>query len=1113
MREIILVLIALSFFACGPKKSKETEQKKKDASLSLFTLLNPDSTGLDYFNQLDETEELNILTYEYLYNGGGVAVGDINNDNLPDVFLVGNTYGGRLYLNQGNLKFKQISESAGVFVPGFSTGVSMVDINEDGYLDIYLCRSLVENPEQRRNVLLINNGDLTFTDRAAEYGLDDPSFSNYANFFNYDRDGDLDLYLLNHRTDFKEALTIKTYTDANGISHQVQDTAFQYVSDQLYRNNGNGTFTNVTKAAGIENRAFGLSVTIADINQDSWPDIYVANDYADKDHFYLNQGDGTFKDQIEDLFSHTSKNAMGSDIADFNNDGFLDLINLDMVAEDNYRQKQLKGSGSYDLYQMAVRFGMTHQVMRNTLQLNNGNGTFSEIGQLAGVSHTDWSWSPLFADLDNDGWKDLFITNGYYRDVTDMDYLKYESNEVLLDEGGVPNTSPLALTQRIPKNPVSNYVFQNNGDLTFSDQSQAWGMNHKAISNGAVYADLDLDGDLDLICNNLNSKAFLFENNAEKITGNNFIQIRLKGAKGNAYGVGAKVTVITTAGIQFQEASPYRGYFSSQNPVLHFGLGKEEQIESIEVIWPNSTQQTLKDVAVNQQLEINIKNATPSLQLEQLKPSVLLSKLASKLLPQSVHKEDDFIDFKQEALLEHMLSNKGPFLAQGDVNGDGLEDVYLSASAGYEGELYLQNQKGEFNKKQLSSFTKDALFEDGQALFFDADQDQDLDLYVVSGGSAFAEKDKRYQDRLYLNDGKGNFERSNSALPSLKENGTCIVPIDVDMDGDLDLFVGAGVLPGSYPLCSQSLLLINSNGQFEVANHLLPNNGKLGMINAVKVIDLTKNGTPDLLLAGEWMPITQLLNTAEGFQKKEIPNSSGWWNCLEIADIDQDGDLDFVAGNRGENNFYKVSSERPASIYAKDFDDNGSIDALPFYYFNDGKAHPKHTLDEVSSQYPAIRRKFSRYKKYSSAVLKDLFSSEQLKGSVQLSAQNFSSCYFKNMGDGNFQQMPLPKVAQFSEVHGLLIQDLNSDGHLDVLLSGNQYGADVEAGRHDAGIGCALLGDGKGNFTALASTKSGFKVIGDSRGLYSIQQNGKSVIWVLRNNESIVGFSIALSEE
>lgn len=1106
---MLLLLLAALFTGCEDSDKNTREPisgfgTKNEAPL--FTLTDSDSTGLYFINEVNENEQLNILTYEYLYNGGGVAIGDINNDGLPDVFFSGNLFGGRLFLNKGDLKFEQISETAGVFQEGWSTGVSMVDINEDGYDDIYICRSLALQPELRANVLLINNQDNTFTDQAAAYGLADESFSNHASFFDYDNDGDLDMYLLNHRIDFKEALKLKYTTNKKGEKIKYEEADVKYTTDKLYRNDGNGKFTDVTMAAGLINSAFGLSVTTSDINKDGWVDIYVANDYADKDFFYINNGDGTFTDKIDDLFFHMSKNAMGSDVADINNDGLADVITLDMAAEGNQRQKLLKGQEPYDLYHTAVKYGLGHQVMRNTLQLNNGNGTFSEIGQLAGLSHTDWSWSPLFADFDNDGFKDLFITNGLYRDLTDLDFRNYTSPEAVKRFGGDVTGHALELTQLMKSTPVPNYIYRNEGDLTFSNKSDSWGINQSAFSNGAVYADMDLDGDLDLITNNFNSEAFLYRNNS---VDNHYLAIALKGGKGNSDGVGAKVTLQTAQGLQYQEVSPYRGYFSSGSSNLHFGLGSEDQVTELKVEWPGGSYQVLNNVKADQLLTLSMDNAVvDSYKALDKTITPFFSPVQNKVTQKHLHQEDGFNDFKREPLLEHALSNKGPFATQGDVNGDGLADIYIGGPAGFRGILYLQTAKNDFEEMKVADFTADAFYEDAQALFFDADNDGDLDLLVASGGYGFAPGARQYQNRLYINNGKGQFKKSLNLLPDLKVNSTAVVALDFDTDGDQDLFIAAGAKPMAYPYADQSQLLINENGKFRDASNLLPQNGNLGMINDVIIVDIDNDGSKELVIAGEWMPITVLNYTGDKFEISTIDGlneSNGWWNTLTAADMDGDGDMDLIGGNRGENSYYSASLEKPARIYAKDFDDNGRIDAFPFYYFNDGLSHPKHTLDEIAKQYPSIRKKFRRYTSYSIAGVTDFFSPDVLKETLILEANSFATTYFENLGNGSFNTQPLPSAAQFSEVHGILSKDINRDGNPDLIITGNNYRSDIESGRNDASIGCILLGDGKGNFKPMSTRESGFSVPGDTRGVFQI---GDQVL-VMVNNGTPYGFEFS----
>ncbi|NQU33552.1 MAG: CRTAC1 family protein, partial [Bacteroidetes bacterium] len=722
---IIIILGLFIFTGCNnPEQKLITEQESGNEDTTfLFTLLSAEESGISFYNELKENPKLNILTYEYLYNGSGVAIGDINNDNLPDIYLGGNLFGGRLFLNLGNMKFKQISDSSGTYVNGYSTGVCMIDINSDGLQDIYVCRSLSNNPELRTNVLFINNGDLTFTEKAAEYGINDRSFSNHANFFDYDNDGDLDMYLLNHRVDFKDALTLKKTKYKWGVEVPFIDTNYRYVSDRLYENTGNNKFKDITKKAGLLNKAYGLSVVCSDINQDGWIDIYVANDYADKDYLYINNGDGTFTDKVDDYLFHMSENSMGCDISDFNNDGLPDMITLDMMSGDNYRQKQLKGNSPYDQYHMAVDYGLSHQVMRNTLQLNNGNGTFSEIGQLAGVSHTDWSWAPIFADFDNDGYKDLFISNGYYRDVTDMDYIKYESNEIIQEAGGITKVNQLDLVNQMKITPVSNHIFQNNGDLTFSNKKNSWMNLPPSSSNGASFGDLDLDGDIDIIVNNLNSQAFIYENNASD-NENNYLNIVLKGGKGNESGIGTKIYLSSKLGTQYIEATPYKGYLGSHHNIIHFGLGKDTLVDA-KVIWLNGYSQELENIPVNKLLVVNQANAD-LLNVNFQKNIGLLESVDQNLLNEYVHVEDGFIDFKREPLLEHKISNKGPYISVADVNKDGNDDLFIGGSAGYPGKLYLQNSTGELILVNIDAFESDKKYEDCQSLFFDADNDNDL---------------------------------------------------------------------------------------------------------------------------------------------------------------------------------------------------------------------------------------------------------------------------------------------------------------------------------------------------------------------------------------------------
>lgn len=1101
-----LFLLACSYDAS--KNGNESSDKP------LFTLLTAEESGFFFVNELQENEKIHILNYEYLYNGGGVAIGDINNDGLEDIFMTGNLFGGRLFLNKGGMKFEQISDKANVYYSGFSTGVTMVDINEDGWLDIYICRSLDEKPEGRANLLLINNKNYTFSEQAEKYGLADKGYSNHANFFDFDNDGDLDMFLLNHRSDFENALTLFSTIDASGLKKLVKTKYSPFNSCKLYRNNGNHTFTDITPQTGINNTTFGLSATIADINEDGWMDIYIANDYADKDIFYINNQNGTFTDRLDEMFEHLSKNSMGTDIADFNNDGLLDVINLDMLAEDNYRQKQLKGNSPYDNYMLAVNVGLGYQDMRNTMQLhsgkyNNGVPVFSEIAQLAGVSHTDWSWSPLFADFDNDGYKDLFISNGYARDGTDLDFLKYSSDEAIREAGGLHKLNRFALVKKMKSTPVTNYIFKNNGNLTFSNKSSVWGLSLPTFSNGAAYADLDNDGDLDLVINNFNSPACLYRNNSNNVTQNHFLNIELKGDTKNPNGIGAKVIIQHDGIRQTQYYTPNRGFLSSLGTGLHFGTGNSTKVEELYILWPNGQSQTLKNIATDQKLLLNISNADKIARTNPVE-NTPLRELSYNPIADYKHQENDFIDFKYQPLLQHRYSNLGPFVAKSDVNKDGLEDLYIGGAAGNEGLLYIQNSDGTFTKLPQKVFQDDKIYEDAGVAFLDIDNDSDQDLYVVSGGAEFEENSVKYQDRMYINDGKGNFTKA--TLP-IKEssNGTCVKATDYDNDGDTDLFIGGGVLPYQYPKCSKSYLLQNDKGVFRDLSSSLPNDGFLGIVNDALWQDIDNDKRKDLWVLGEWMPIMILKNTPQTFEDitptSGLEKSNGWWQSITTADFDQDGDMDFVVGNRGNNSFFKASYKTPATLYAKDFDDNGTIDAIPFYYFNDNQAHPKHSLDEIAYQLPSIRKKMDTYQKFSNATLNDLFSSVELMGSIQLNAFTFESVYLENKGNGKFRFQPLPIQAQFSTIRSMLVEDINNDQKQDIIVCGNDYGADVDSGRQDASFGLVLMGDGKGDFKPLSYQQSGFFVKGDARQLISIKTTKQSKLKIaFFNNSGITAF-------
>lgn len=1098
--------IGLLLFSCSGEKESETEGTEETTQMlnPLFTLVDAKSSGFDFINKVTEDQSFNIFSYQYIYNGSGLAVGDINNDSLPDVFMASNFGGGKLFLNKGNLKFEDITEKSSIKIGGYTTGVCMADVNADGWMDIYICRSVARNPAERANILLINNQNNTFTDRAKEFGLSDESCSHAANFFDYDNDGDQDMYLMNHRMDFLDATVLD-----KSISYDRPD--IDITSDKLYRNDGN-KFTDVTKSSGIKNSAFSLHVSVSDMNNDGWQDIYVSCDYADKDRFYINNKNGTFTDQIDQQFFHISRNTMGTDIADINNDGLLDIMTTDMMAEDSYRQKLLKGQSPYDLFHLAQTYGLHFQVMRNLLQLNNGNGTYSDIGQLAGVSHTDWTWAPLFADFDNDGYKDLFVTNGYYRDVTDMDYVKYLSNQTVKSEGGVSRTNKYHLIKNMKQTPVLNYIFRNKGDLTFERSNQQWGMTKNSYSNGAAFVDLDRDGDLEIITNNFNEQAFLYKNNSrENNPENNYLRIKLNGGASNPNGNDARVWLITGNEFQVQEMHTLRGFLSSVDPIMHFGTGKNKTIDKVVVRWNNNKMQVIENVACNKTIQLNIANAEfPFENPVAEKNPPLLKNVSGSIKMDYVHKENKFNDFKYEPLMEQMYSNNGPVICKADINNDGKEDVFIGGSEGESGKIYLNNGKA-FTKINCKDLENDKQRECQGATFLDADNDGDQDLFISNGGNEMKDSTLLI-DRLYLNDGKGNFTNDPSAVPELFLNSTCAVPYDYDLDGDIDLFVGGGVRPQKYPLAHRSVLLENNKGKFTAVFTKLPENGNMGIITCGMPVDVVgKDKKSELIVAGHWNAIRTLTyksNKLVDLNSAGLSTASGWWNCITADDFDKDGDIDLVLGNRGTNSFYKASNEYPAHIYYNDFDKNGSIDAVPCYFFSDKKLYPKHTIDELFMQLPLIRRKYNTYASFSSATINDIFTKEELPESAHQKLNTFATSYFENTGNGGFKISVLPTYAQLSVTQDILATDVNKDGYSDLILVGNQYAADVEMGRYDAGIGMVLINDKKGKFTPSPFGKSGFAVVGDSRRIVEINSGDQKSIVVTRNNERCLIYQI-----
>ncbi|GJM28047.1 MAG: hypothetical protein DHS20C17_06820 [Cyclobacteriaceae bacterium] len=1069
---------------------------------TLFSLLPSKETNIDFQNLVKETEVFNVLEYGYFYNGGGVAIGDINNDGLPDIYFTGNMVASHLYLNKGNWEFEEIAERAGVAASGlWNTGTTMADVNGDGYLDIYVCRSAAASAANRKNLLFINNRDLTFSEQAASKGLADPGYSTQAAFFDYDQDGDLDMYLLNH--------SVQEYAGFSNLTHTLKTRNNRDHGDKLFRNDGS-QFTNVTQTAGIKTNVlgFGLGIGISDVNDDGWPDVYVSNDYNEEDYLYINQQDGTFTDQLKDYMAHVSLFSMGSDIADFNNDGYPDIMTLDMLPEDNYRQKLVSGPDNYDKYQRLITSGFYHQSMRNMLQLNHQGLGFSEIGQFAGVSNTDWSWSSLFADFDNDGFKDLFITNGYQRDYTNMDFMNFLVSETLREQAGGEALATMETIEQMPSILVPNYIYQNQGDLTFEKKTEAWGMNQPSLSNGAAYADLDNDGDLDLVVNNVNEQAFIYRNNARELNQNNYITIKLVGNDLNTRGVGSKVTVHCNDDQYVQELMPTRGYQSAVDHTLVFGLGSCQLVDSITVIWPNGMQQLISGQPVNQSITIDQSQAVDKpLNTKEPASPKLLSEIPVNIYK---HIENPYIDFKKQQLLPHKLSTMGPRIAVTDLNGDKLDDLYIGGSKGYSGQVLQQLPSGEFN----IYLETDPEFEDVGSLFFDADQDGDMDLYIVSGGEDFLAGDSLLQDRLYRNQGQGNLVRDHLALPEMRVSGSSVSAADYDQDGDLDLFVGGRLIPGAYPESPRSYLLQN-DGQGKFTDVTEQVNAQLmhpGLVTDVLWSDYNGDQWEDLILVGEWMPVRIFQNNQGNLD--EVSSSagtdllSGWWNRVQEYDLDQDGDADYLLGNFGWNSQITASQQRPVTLHTKDFDGNGQLDPILCYYVGE-KSYPAFSKDDLEKQLPLIKKKYLKYADYADQTITDIFTPEELEGVHVLEARELSSGYLRNLGEGKFRFEAFPAVSQLAPVYAIMVDHLDADDIPDIVLAGNFMGSRVKFGSYDASMGTVLKGVGNGSFQVLSPSISGLMVKGEVRDIAMINTASNSR-WVLfgRNNETVSVFKV-----
>ncbi len=1098
---------------------------------TLFQLISPEHSNIHFNNKIVENDSLNPLDVTNIYNGGGVGIGDFNNDGLPDIYFTGSQVSNKLYLNKGDLKFDDVTDVAKVGGDGrWCRGVAVVDINNDGWMDIYVCVTMSSDPKKRQNLLYINqglnkDGVPVFKEEAAEYGLNDDSYSTMATFFDYDNDGDLDVYITVNES--------VPYVNPSVYRPKINDGSFPSTG-RLYRNDWNSKlkhpfFTNVTKQAGVTLEGYGHAATIADFNKDGWKDIYVTNDFLSNDLLYINNHDGTFTDKSSSYFKHTSANGMGQDVIDINNDGLADVIELDMDPEDNYRKQTLMGGYNYRNYQNNDLYGYQYQYVRNSLQLNDGprvnendsigDPIFSDVGFFAGISATDWSWSPLVQDFDNDGFRDIVVTNGYPKDLTDHDFIAFR-------EKSFATESKRYVLSQIPQTKLHSYAFHNNGDATFTNTTDSWGLVTPSFSNGAAYADLDNDGDMDMVVNNINGEAFIYKNTAMDGRGNksHYLSVKLIGDSLNRNGLGAWVELYYNGKQQVWEQSPYRGYLSTMQIEPHFGLGTVSKLDSVVIKWPDQKKQVFLNVPANQTLTADHKNANDSYSWDHpvRSQNSLFKEITASVGIHYTHKDSDLVDFDIQRLLPHKFSEYGPALATGDVNGDGLDDIVVGGSDANGLTLLLQQKSGVFIQKNIPNSTRAGKTKDMGIVLFDADNDGDLDMYVAGGGYQSKPNSPAYRDELFINDGKGNFKIDSTALPPNFVSKSCVRAADFDNDGDLDLFIAGRVDPWNYPKPVSCFIYRNDskNGKIkftDVTSSVAPSLNNIGLTCDAVWTDFDNDGWQDLVLAGEWMPVKFLRNDHGNFKDvtpANISNKAGWWNSITPGDFDNDGDIDYVVSNLGTNSYYKASDQYPVSIYAKDFYKNGTMECVITDYIKDRpggelKEFTTKNRDDIVDQFPSVKKRFLTYKEFANATFDKIFTADELKDTIKYEANYFKTSLIRNNGNGNFTIEPLPLTAQYSAINGMVTEDFDGDENLDICMNTNDYGTEPVNGRYDALNGLVLKGDGKGRFTPLSILQSGIFIPGNGKALVKLRSSsGKMLLAASQNKSTLKVFQL-----